>query len=279
MSTNQPDFQSLRNIRDNSLLLSVANEYLGENIYLAKIGTLLEKNLSVLKDDIRLLKKQFPGKFAVEVNTDKIMDSFDKTAIEMISGGNEVRAECISGKLGAALSVDISEITDAIEKIWQQVKGSDVKYTKADSISGLFGRLNIFSGILKIFSNIAKILLIVIIIALAGFSYLYLTMEKEQTILDENSKITALIDNEKAQLADLEKKKAEARKRLKSYNDDELRTEKIAILDIESSIQEFNQQIHVIEGRIETRNRTLAQNNERLRETKGKSFWKRLFKQ
>lgn len=279
MSTNQPDFQSLRNIRDNSLLLSVANEYLGENIYLAKIGTLLEKNLSVLKDDIRLLKKQFPGKFAVEVNTDKIMDSFDKTAIEMISGGNEVRAECISGKLGAALSVDISEITDAIEKIWQQVKGSDVKYTKADSISGLFGRLNIFSGILKIFSNVAKILLIVIIIALAGFSYLYLTMEKEQTILDENSKITALIDNEKAQLADLEKKKAEARKRLKSYNDDELRTEKIAILDIESSIQEFNQQIHVIEGRIETRNRTLAQNNERLRETKGKSFWKRLFKQ
>ena len=279
MSTNQPDFQSLRNIRDNSLLLSVANEYLGENIYLAKIGTLLEKNLSVLKDDIRLLKKQFPGKFAVEVNTDKIMDSFDKTAIEMISGGNEVRAECVSGKLGAALFGDINEITDAIEKIWQQVKGSDVKYTKADSISGLFGRLNIFSGILKIFSNIAKILLIVIIIALAGFSYLYLTMEKEQTILDENSKITALIDNEKAQLADLEKKKAEARKRLKSYNDDELRTEKIAILDIESSIQEFNQQIHVIEGRIETRNRTLARNNERLREVKGKSFWKRLFKQ
>ena len=279
MSTNQPDFQSLRNIRDNSLLLSVANEYLGENIYLAKIGTLLEKNLSVLKDDIRLLKKQFPGKFAVEVNTDKIMDSFDKTAIEMISGGNEVRAECVSGKLGAALSGDINEITDAIEKIWQQVKGSDVKYTKADSISGLFGRLNIFSGILKIFSNVAKILLIVIIIALAGFSYLYLTMEKEQTILDENSKITALIDNEKAQLADLEKKKAEARKRLKSYNDDELRTEKIAILDIESSIQEFNQKIHVIEGRIETRKLDLSANNERRREVKTKTFWERLFKQ
>ncbi len=207
MSMNQPDFQSLRNIRDNTLLLSVANEYLGENIYLTKIGTLLKNNLSVLKDDIRALKKQFPGKFAVEVNTDKTMDSFEKTAFDMISGSNEVRDECISGKLGAALSGDVNEITVAIEKIWQQVKGSDVKYTKADSISGFFGRFNIFPGLFRIFSSLAKILIIILIIALAGFSYLYLTMEKQETILDENRKITAQIDSEKAKLADLEKKR------------------------------------------------------------------------
>ena len=185
MNIDQPDFQSLRNIRNNMLLLSIANEYISQNIYLLKFGTEIKQNLTALKDDIIALKKQFPGKFAQEVNTGNIMNSFETTANEMISGGDEVINKCTSGKLGANLGTDVDKITEAIEKIWHQVKGSDVKYTATDSISGFFDRLNIFSRLVSLFLKIIKISFIILIILAAGFSYLYFTMEKQEPILKE----------------------------------------------------------------------------------------------
>ena len=276
---NQPDFQSIRNIRDNALLLSIANEYFGEDVYLVKIGDEIKENLSILKDDIKSLKKLFPGKFAVEINTDKIMESFENTAESMLSGGDEIKSDCFSGKLGTSLSEDIIKITEAIDNIWEQVKGSNIKYTAADSLTGFFDRMNIFSAINIVFSIVTKVLLIIFIVALAGFFYLFVTMEKEETVLKENRKITAFIEDTKTRLEDLEKKKAEAQESLKSHDDGELlRKDRIAILDIETRIQAINQEIHVIEGEIETRKKSLAKNNERIEQIKDKSFLDRLLK-
>lgn len=280
MSMNQPNFQSLRKINDSALLLSVANEYLGENVHITKIGLEIKDNLSVLKDDIKALKKQFPGKFTTEINTDKILNSFESTAQEMLSGSDEVKKDCISGKLGMTLDADVSKITEAIDKIWQQVKGTDVKYTKTDSISGFFSRLNLISGVVSLFSGIVKILMLFLIIILAGFSFLYFTMEKESTILNENKKIMAIIEEKKAVLKDLERKKAEAQKSMKPHESGNLqRTDKIAIIDYETQVQEANQEIHTIEGQIQSRKEEVAKNDEKLKVLKGKSFMERLLRQ
>ena len=279
MTTDLPDYQSLRNIRDNTLLLSIANEYISENVYLKKIGTEIKKNLSILKDDIIALKKQFPGKFTQEVNTDGIMNSFESITKEMLSGSEDSKKICISGKLGAALNSDIIKITEAIEKIWHQVKGSDVKYTATDSISGFFGRLNIFSGIARLFSGAVKILIFLLVILLAGFSYLYFTMEKEGPILAENRELIVVITERKNALKDLEKKKSDAQKSLKAHESSKLqRKDKIAIIDIETQIQELNQEIHTVEGQINSRERTLDENNEKLETLKKKSFVDKLLK-
>lgn len=279
MSVNQPNFQSLRNIRDNAMLLSIANEYLAENVYILKIGSEIKKNLNVLNDDIKSLKKQFPGKFTVEINTEKVMSSFEKSARDMISCSDEIKADFASGRLGAAFAGDINRITEDIEKIWQQVKGKDIKYTKTDSINSIISRLNIFPGIFRLFSGIARILLIFFLIALAGFSYLYFTMEKEESIIEENREITASIEAKRAHLSDLEKKKAEAQKSLKEHDDGQmLRKDKIAIIDLETHIQQYNQEIHLVEGQIEARKRSLDKNNKRLANVKGKSFLDRLLK-
>ena len=279
MSMNQPVFQSLRNIRDNTLLLSIANEYIGENVYLLKIGTEIKKNLSVLKEDIKTLKKQFPGKFATEIDTDTIISSFEKTTEDMLSGEDRIKTDCASGKLGLAFSEDVNSITEAVEKIWLQVKGSDLKYTKTDSLNNFLGRMDIFSGVIGLISRVAKILLIFFIIAGSGFSYLYFTMEKEEPIIKENEEITAFIEEKKAQLIALEEKKTEAQKSLKKLDDGKLlRKDKITIIDLETRIQEFNQQIHLIEGEIDSQNRSMLKNKERLEEIKGKSFLNRLLK-
>ena len=280
MKTDQHDFQSLRNIRDTTLLLSIANEYISEDVFLSKIGSEIKKNLSVLRDDIASLKRKFPGKFTHEVNTDNILTGFEMIAQDMLSGGDEIIEHSTSGRLGMALSAQVDRITEAIERIWFQVKGSDVKYTASDSINVLLGRLNILSHLTGLFSGFIRILLFVFILSLAGFGYLYFTMEREGQILRENTEIMISIEEKKSLLNELEKKKADAQKRLKVHETDNLlRKDKIAIIDIETKIQEINQEVHLIEGQLEAYRRTMENNNEKLEKVKEKSFLDRLLKQ
>ncbi len=279
MTVNNADFYSLRNIRDNSLLITIANEYLAENVYLTKFGKEMKKSLASLKDDIKYLKKEFPGKFTTEVNTDVILKSFDKTAENMLSGGDSIISECKSGKLGENLGADIKKITEAIEKIWNQVKGGDVKYTKSEQISGFFGRLNLISGAWRLFTGVFRVVLLIIFILLAGFSFLFFTMEKESSVIKENQKLMTFILEKKAALKELEETKKETQKSLKSLGSRNLlRTDKINILDLETKIQVCNNDINIIEGQIEARNREIDKNNERIEKIRAKSFIDRLFR-
>jgi hypothetical protein len=278
MTINHADFYSLRNIRDNSLLLAIAHEYLAENVYLVKFGKELKKSLADLKDDIKFLKKEFPGKFASEVNTDVILSSFDKTVEGILTGSETVLSDCKTGILGVTLFTDIKKITEAIEKIWNQVKGSDVHYTKADQVTGFLGRLNLFSGAVKLISGVFRVILLLFIIIAAGFSFLFFTMEKETSIVKENKKHMIFIQEKKTALKGLEQTKIEVQTRLKSISSNLLRTDKIAILDLETKIQVCNNDINIIDGQIETINRQIDKNNERIEKIRAKSFMDRLFR-
>jgi hypothetical protein len=278
MTVNHADFNSLRNIRDNSLLMAIAHEYLAENVYLVKFGKEMKKNLTNLKDDIKYLKKEFPGKFTSEVNTDVILNSFDKTIEDMLSGKDTIISECKAGTLGVTLFADIKKITEAIEKIWHQVKGSDVHYTKAEQLTGFFGRFNLLSRVLKLISGFFRVVLLLLIILSAGFSYLFFTMEKESSVIKENQNLITFVQEKKAALKELEETKKEAQKKLKSIGSNLLRTEKVAILDLETKIQVCNNDINKIEGQIESRNRQIDKNNERIEKIRAKSFMDRLFR-
>ena len=77
-----------------------------------------------------------------------------------------------------------------------------------------------------------------------------------------------------------EKKKADAQKTLKNHeSSDLLRKDKIAIINIETQIQEFNQEIHLLEGQIDSRKQALDENNKKLEKLKSKSFLDKLIKQ
>jgi ABC-type multidrug transport system fused ATPase/permease subunit len=279
MTINNTDFYSLRNIRDNFLLISIGNEYLAENVYLAKFGKEIKKSLAHLRDDIKFLKKEFPGKFTSEVNTDVIMNSFDRTVEHMLSGKESVISECKSGKLGDSLGSDIKKVTEAIEKIWNQVKGSDIKYTTSDQISGFFGRLNLLSGVSRLITGVFRAALFIFVILLAIFSYLFFTMEKESPLLRENRELMSVIQDKKALLKEKEDTKKDAQLRLKSLNSRSLlREDKIAILDLETKIQVCNNEINIIEGQIESEYQKMDENNKKIEKIRAKSFIDRLLK-
>ena len=280
MSINQPDFQSLRVLRDNATLLSVGSEYLGKNVYLQKIGNEINENIPVLKEDIKTLKKQFPGKFADEVDTDKIMNNFDDIAQEMLSCDDEIKSGCESGALGKKLCSNVKDITESIEKIWIQVKGSEVKYKKTDSLSILLGKLNIISNTTSVFVKTFRLLGLVLIVLLTVFFYLFFTMENEGDILDKNITITEFIEAKNTELKETNARKIELKQKLDSYGAKiTLREEKIAVIDLETKIQQYNQEIHVLEGLIEMRQDELAENNEKLETLREKTFLQRLLRQ
>ncbi|NLA74717.1 MAG: hypothetical protein GX846_04490, partial [Deltaproteobacteria bacterium] len=253
--------------------------YLSENLYISKFGMEIKKALAHLRDDIRFLKKEFPGKFTSEVNTEVILKSFDKTVENMTSGRESIMSDYKSGRLGDNLGADIKRISEAIEKIWNQVKGSDIKYTKTEQISGFLGRLNIFSGAMRLVSGVFKIVFMVLIILLAGFSYLFFTMERESPYLKENRELTAFIQDKKSALNLKEETKKEAQKRLKAIGSNNLlRADKVAILDLETKIQVCNNDINIIEGQIESGYRQMDDNNKKIQEIRSKLFIDRLLK-
>jgi len=279
MGTVHNEFQSLTKIKNNTLLLVLANEYISQDLFLEKMGTEITENIAVLRKDITSLKKEYPGKFVTEINTEDIIKKLERDGASLLSHDEKIVNDCESGKLGSALESHVKEIKEAIYKIWLQVHGSDAGYRKKDSFGGFFGQFDIFSGLGKLVSVVGKFIAGVLVIAIAGCLYLYITMEKESTLRKENEESMSFIGEQIARIKKIEQKKVDLNESLSTHDDKELtQGAKIAILDLEVTIQEMNQEIHKIEGKIESQKNAVSKNNKKLGKIKGKPFIDRLLR-
>lgn len=275
----QPDFKSLINIKDNSLLLLIAGEYLNEDVFLTKMGNEILDSIEILEKDIINLKKQFPGKFKTEIDTDKTVHKLRKIAFKMLSPNNESKTGSFPGELGRSLKSGINEITDAINRIEVQVKGNDLKYTRTDSIGNFFNKLSIFEKLRNVLSIAVKAVIVIFIIALACFIYLFLTMENDSNLLKQNKESLAFIAKQKADLSEIESRKAEINKKLKLHNDREMaRESKIVVLGLEVEKEKLSQEESKIEGEIEVRKSSINKNNEKIEAIRKKTFIQRLLR-
>jgi len=114
---------TLSRIRDNVLLLCLANAYLCDSPFLRRIGRDIDSNLPKLREDIVALKKQFPGRFAVEVETDGLLDELHGKALLLQNPDNETTERCISGDLGRQMESGINALSVAVHTIRDQVEG------------------------------------------------------------------------------------------------------------------------------------------------------------
>lgn len=272
---------ALSEIRKDSLLLSIAKEYLCEDIFFMKIGKDIESNIRRLKDDIISLKKRFPGKFATEVETDGILEKINTTALALIKPGIDIKEDCRSGELGRKLESDIKSITDAVNIISLQVQGRHVPYTRKEAV------LNLFAGLKDTGRSVgntlilgAKILFCFIIIAIAAFLYLFYTMEKEESLLKEITESRAVISERQDSLSQMELRKEEISQEIKSLEKkDMVRGEKIAIMDLEVEMQKINQDRNSFEAEIIVHEKKITDNLKKIEELKKTPFIKRLLRQ
>jgi hypothetical protein len=281
MSESVYTFDSLRGIRNNALLLIMANKYLNEEVFLKKIGKDIEKHIPKLKKDIASLKKEFPGKFQSEIDTDSVVDKFTGISKSLLNLEKGIIDKCADGVLGRELENNLKAVEKAINEIKIQVYGSEISYTKKDSMD------SVFRGLGGIGSSIGKILLVglkiigcLVIICIMGFLYLFFTMEKESPLLKKIEQNQTLINEQNELLSEIEKRRNELAEEIKGLEKKTMiRENKIALLDLDVEIQKLNQDQHNIEARIESYKSSIKEMKDKITEISKKPFIDRLLRQ
>lgn len=271
------EFHSFGKIKDNAILLDLAKEYIVHDVFLEKIGTEIKENIDQLKTDISDIRKQYPGKFATEVNTDGMIKKLEETTGGLPSHEGKLKSEIMSGKFGTALSSQLKELKEAIKKIWVQVKGSELKYTRKDTLEGL--QLQLLSKLAPVAVILGKIVAVLLVIALGSFIYLFVTMEKESTYQKENEASNIFIEEQMSRVRAIEAKLAEVEEALdKEGKKEETQLVKIEILNLGSERDTLTNDLNDIVAEINSREESIKENNEKIEELSKISFMDKLLK-
>lgn len=270
--------QALGKLRKDVLMLDMAGSYLSEDIFLVKFGKDIAQNVQKLKDDIGSLKKQYPGKFKSEIETDGILDQIDQIARTMSKPDRSTKEKCASGELGRALESQIRSITEAVRLINKQVYGKEVTYTRKDSVVDRVSHTGRSIGHVLVLG--LKIILGLIIIAVLAFLYLFFTMEKEGDYLEEIEKSRAGIVEQQEMIAQLDQKKEEISKQIKATETGDMqRGGKITVLDLEVQLHNVNEDRMKAETEIAGYEKKITENQQKVEKIKKKPFLKRLLRQ
>jgi hypothetical protein len=281
MDNTEYDSGALNKIRENALLLLIAKEYLCEDVFLIKIGKSIEQNIIKLKDDISSVKKVFPGKLKTEVEPEALLENISATAKSLIEQSNDVKENCMTGELGRQLTADTKSIADAVKILKIQVLGRAAVYQGKKPFSSIFAGLK---DSLRPFGNIlmmgAKILSLLIMIAIASFLYLYFTMEKEGPLLEAITEGRSLISDRQEAISQLESRKMELLEEKNSLVDEVMeREDKLALMNLEMEIQSINQERDSFEAEILAHQKEINANLEKIDELNKTPFLKRLLRQ
>ncbi|MBN1849344.1 MAG: hypothetical protein JW932_12240 [Deltaproteobacteria bacterium] len=281
MSDQRHFYRSIGEIRDNTLLLLLANQYICEEHYLVKIGNALDQNAKQLKKDIIALKDEFPGRFVSDVNTDDIVDHIIAKAQMMQKPGKDVQQKCVTGALGHELEEDIKSISQAIGRIERKVEGRDVSYTAKDSMSSLFSGVTSLGAFIGKFISISvKILVFMVVIGAGITGYLYFTMEKISDVEKEMLKRETILQSQRAALSQLEARLAQFIERKKSLEKKELDLkEKIEFMNLDVDIHKTNEEQQQITAEMENTQAEITAYQKKIEDMEKKSFLMRLYRQ
>lgn len=270
----------LREIRDRVLLLSLGNAYLCETPFLKKIGLVVDKKAEELRKEITTMKARFPGKFKAEVETDPLLDDLRKMAKWLQNPDDELNQKCTVGLLGQEMETMTGALTDAVEAIRVQVEGRPPSFTKTDLVLRFLGLLNPFRLLPPgLASMVARVLIVLIVLSAAAGGYLYVTMEKEETLQSAIQTAQASLSTQGEELARIENE----RDRLSAQIQEEMargqsRKGKIDVLDLQLELQKLDDKRFRVMSQMDAYQRKVKEKEKKLEEIKKKAFLLRLLR-
>lgn len=281
MNNDHYHLSSLEELKNNTLLLTTANEFLADEVFLVKAGNNISRAVEVLERDIISIKKEYPGKFVNDIDTDSILEKIDNIARKMLKPAKEVMDAHASGALGHDLDANYISIKKAVKDIYIKVRGSHTQNPGKGSAAYIldsFKEVSQSAGGLLISG--AKILAGLIFVIGFAFAYLFITMEKDKVYINEIAASTALIEEKKGQLPVLEQEKQvlNGNKNAMKSGKEMTREEKVAALETEVSIKKINDAIDQLEAEIAVQEKKAADNQDKLDELRKKTFFERLLK-
>ncbi|MGD8982814.1 MAG: hypothetical protein PVH99_01320 [Desulfobacteraceae bacterium] len=279
-SKSQESFRSIHGIRDMALMLSIGNTYLCDAVFLKKIGLNIDTHLRELKNDISSLKKQYPGKFVKEVETDQVLEGIQMTAQHLQKPDKDITKKCNVGELGRELEASVDTLVDTVDAIRIQVKGELEGYTKKEAILTQVGRVKSLGHLIAVLISLAfKVIGILVLVGAMVVSYLYFTMESEETLLKELDQSKSHVETQMKLIARLEGERSEAAGKLDSIPGGELDREgKVEVINLTMQVHKLDERVHSAEVQIDVHKRKIKDMEKRIGEMKEKTFLQRLLR-
>ena len=273
--------KGLDGIRDMALLLNLANTHLCEEVYLKKVGLAIDNHLEELGGDISSLKKEFPGKFIKEVDTDQVIENFQRIARRLQEPDKETLKKCSTGALGLELENVVNVMGQTLDAIKSKVVGELGTFSKAEgSVLTLAGWIKFIGRqIFTLSSFTFRITSAAFSILLVVFISLFLTMDSQQDLLDKVSQYENHIQGQLAILSRTNAEKVRINKELDMIGEGELsRQERTRALDLTLEIHEFNEEALAAQAEIDAYQRRIDEMEEKIDKMNKKPFIRRLFR-
>lgn len=274
-------FKGIHGIRDMALMLSLANAYLCEGVFLKKIGLIIDNHLKEIKNDISSLKKQFPGKFVKEVDTDEVLEEIHVTAHRLQEPDKEIAKKCSVGELGLELEASLDALLDTVDAIRMQVEGEVEGYTKAESIlRHLVWIKSVGHKIVALSTLIFKLFGLVLLAAAMLSTYLFVTMESEEDLLKRVEQSRSYIQEQMEVLSRSKVEKEQISKEVDAMSEGELsRQDKVKRMDLNVKIHKLDEKATAAEVAIDMHERKIKEMEKKIAELREKSFLQRFLRQ
>ena len=273
---------NLNELKDTAAMLTMAGEYLCEEVSLKKIGSIIEKNREVLQNHVEDLRRQFVGRKDREdeppVNDD--LEQISHMASLLQKADSHTKQKFVAGEYGDELGAKIISLTQGINALKEKSEVEEViTYTKTESALGMFDRMKFITGaIAALLKFTFKIAALLILICLILFLYLFFTMEKEEGLSMKIRQDTAFLSSREADLyrigEEIRAIQAEI-KRIKKVRDRSSQL-KIGLMDLNLKVYKLTEEREKAEQEISNRERDRAVSRIKLEEIKQKTFMERL---
>jgi hypothetical protein len=273
---------NLNELKDTAAMLTMAGEYLCEEVSLKKIGSSIEKNLEVLQNHVEDLRKQLVGKKNRE-NEPPVGDDLEQIshiASLLQKADSDTKRKCIEGEYGDELGVKVISLAEGINALKEKTEGGEeIRYTKTESALGMLGRLKfMISAIAGWLKFTFKILALLLLICLIPFLYLFFTMETEKDLSTKIRQDSTYISSKQTDLSRInEEMKAirEEIKRIKKIRDRSSQ-EKIGLMDLNLKVYKLIEEQEKAQNDIRSKERAMEESRRKLEEMKQKTFMERL---
>lgn len=272
--------KALGDIRDRVAMLSIASEYLCEDPFLKKIGFSIEHNIDVLRRHTDDLRKEFVGQPVGEIEVSQDLEQIAVIARLMQEPEKVLCEKCARGELGKELGSHVISLIRGVNALKERVEGKAVSYSRLDSALGIFARLRwVNDAIVMIFRSFYKVAALVVILCLAGFASLYITMETEKGLLKKIEQYRSDILSQQAALVPLGEEIRRIKKKTELIRQKALnRQAKIEAMNLELKAYGLAENREKLEFELKGLENALSEEVTKLDELKKKSFLERLLR-
>lgn len=273
--------EALKEIRDNAVMLSLANDYLCEDFFFKKIGANIKENIRVVESHIAFLKRQFVGKPTAEMDLSEPVKRVVEFAEHLEEGEDNIKRKCKEGDLGKELDEGVASLAGEINELKNRIDGTSVSYTKTDSVMGFLAR---FKFIVRSFVATSKFTLrisaLFVIVCLLLFLYLFITMETEREPMKAVEEGRARILSKQEALVRIDAELAPLQKKVEGFQKDDLtREEEINLLELNLKVYKLGEKKQKTSIEVKMEEKELEKKLKELEAVRQKSFLERLLKQ